>query len=127
MISGDEYDIAQADGHYAGGTIRVQIAALGAKKKYSTNASGGGPMVSVREQLIPPRYNRRSTLCVTISADPAQNQHDFDLKEQKHPCLRPAYPPNTDVYTSLDPWHYGTASNIDFGWQFDKAIAELVK
>jgi hypothetical protein len=80
MIHDGKYDIPKDKGPYAGGTYRVQITALGANKTYSPNVSGAGPMVSVREQLIPPRYNQQSTLRVAISADPAQNQHDFDLK-----------------------------------------------
>ena len=66
------------DGPYAGGTYRVEITALGAEKTYSPNLSGEGPIISVREQLIPPEYNQQSTLRVTISADPAR--HNFDLK-----------------------------------------------
>ena len=80
VIEDGHYDIPKDDGPYAGGAYRVEITALGAEKTYSPNVSGVGPMVSVREQLIPPRYNQQSTLRVTISADPAQHQHDFDLK-----------------------------------------------
>jgi hypothetical protein len=80
VIEDGRYDIPEDDGPYAGGTYRVEITALGEEKTYSPNVSGEGPMINVREQLIPPEYNQQSTLRVTISADPAQHQHNFDLK-----------------------------------------------
>jgi len=79
-ITKGQYDIPACSGPYVGGVYRVEITAFGAEKTYSPNVSGVGPIVSVREQLIPPRYNQQSTLRVTISADPAQHQHNFDLK-----------------------------------------------
>ena len=79
-IEEGRYEIAARSGPCARGVYRVEITASGPEKTYSPNASGAGPMVTVREQFIPLAFNQKSTLLVAISADPAQNQHDFDLK-----------------------------------------------
>ena len=55
VIQDGKYDIPKDDGPYAGGTYRVQITALGVEKSYTPNVSGAGPIVSVRDQLIPPK------------------------------------------------------------------------
>lgn len=79
-IKDGQYEIPKQIGPYAKGVYRVEITAMGPEKTYSPNASGAGPFYPVREELIPPKYNRQSILRVTISSDPEKNQLDFPLK-----------------------------------------------
>lgn len=79
-IKNGQYEIPQHMGPYAKGVYRVEITAMGPEKTYSPNASGEGPFYTVREQIIPPIYNQRSTLRVTISSETTKNQHDFHLR-----------------------------------------------
>ncbi|MCS7303545.1 MAG: hypothetical protein NZ602_00350 [Thermoguttaceae bacterium] len=79
-IKNGQYEIPKHIGPYAKGVYRVEITAMGQEKTYSPNASGQGPFYTVREQIIPPAYNQRSTLRVTISPEPDKNQHDFHLR-----------------------------------------------
>ena len=78
-IQDGRYDVPSRVGPIAHGVYRVEISAMGAEKTYSPNVSGAGPRVTVREELLPPAYNQKSTLRVTVSDDPPRNQHDFDL------------------------------------------------
>ncbi len=80
QIKNGQYEIPKHIGPYAKGVYRVEITAMGPEKTYSPNASGEGPFYTVREQLLPPIYNQRSTLRVTIWPEPDKNQHDFHLK-----------------------------------------------
>lgn len=78
VIQDGRYNIPKSKGPYAGVAYRVEITALGAAKSYTPNVSGAGPMVNVREQVIPPQYNQHSTLSVTISPD--KPEYDFELE-----------------------------------------------
>ena len=79
-IEQGRYDVPARTGPYAGGVYRVEITALGPERTYSPNVSGEPPLITVRDPLIPPAFNRDSTLRVTIADRTGDNQHDFDLE-----------------------------------------------
>ena len=58
----------------------MQITGTGPARSYSPNASGVGPKFTVREQYIPPQFNKNSRLRVTIKERGSENEHDFDLE-----------------------------------------------
>ncbi len=79
-IEQGKYDLPSTKGPRAGGTYRVEITALGSNETtYVPNASGQGLPTTVREQFIPPEYNRQSTLRITVSPNETENQRDFAL------------------------------------------------
>lgn len=73
------YDVAADQGPIAGGSYRVEIKGLGKPRKYTPNASGEGPFIEVRDNFVPAKYNRETTLTVTVSDKPAENRHYFTL------------------------------------------------
>ena len=79
-IKDGQYEVKAAGGVPAG-TCRVEI--KGFNPLPQSNKPPGGPdlvmMREAKEQYIPMKYNRESTLEVTISADGGQ-VHDFDLQ-----------------------------------------------
>lgn len=79
-INAGQYDLSQVDGPRAGGTYRVEITAYGNERSYTPNASGQGPTVVVRQQVLPAKFNRNSTLNLKVSVRAEENRHDFDLK-----------------------------------------------
>jgi len=78
-IANGHYDIPARSGPRAGGTYRVEITAYGPERQYSPNVSGEGPNISVRDQLIPPKFNQNSSLRATITDVNTRDTHDFDL------------------------------------------------
>lgn len=78
-IDDGRYDIPGRSGPRAGGTYRVEITAYGPEREYSPDVSGKGPTISVRDQLIPPKFNQNSSLRATITDADTRDTHDFDL------------------------------------------------
>lgn len=79
-----KYDVAEKGGPRPAGVYRVEI--TGVKKtgkKITPPKSEGNQLVDELAPLIPPEYNTRSTLKVTISLDPKQNEIDFNLPVKK--------------------------------------------
>lgn len=79
-IRDGKYVIPKADGPLANGTYRVEISAIAKKGKSLPNVvDPGGPSLAVFEELIPPSYNRDSTLTMKTSEDTNANNFDFSL------------------------------------------------
>ncbi len=80
IIEQGRYDIPTRSGPYAGGVYRVEITGVGPQRTYSPNLSGAGPKFTVRDQFIPPEFNQKSSLRVSVAARAEENQHDFELQ-----------------------------------------------
>ena len=81
-IKEGSYDIPTSAGPYAGGTYRVEVSSLEETgRKLENVVDPGGPALAVFLDRIPPDYNSRSTLSITVADDSSANQHDFELKE----------------------------------------------
>lgn len=77
-ITSGEYDIPARSGPRAGGIYRVEITAYGPERSYAP--APGFVAIPVRNQLLPPKFNRETTLRATISAQADDNRRDFDLR-----------------------------------------------
>jgi hypothetical protein len=71
------YEIDARGGPLPGGVYRVRISASKETGKVGSSKRYGQYKESV--SLIPPEYDSRSTLKVTISAKPGENEFDFRL------------------------------------------------
>lgn len=78
VITSGEYDIPARSGPRAGGVYRVEITAYGPERM--TTLGPDSPAFPVRDQLLPPKFNRESTLRASISAKVDENRLDFDLQ-----------------------------------------------
>jgi hypothetical protein len=81
LIQAGRYDLESNKGLLAGGTYKVSIAAMaktGNKQPHPIT-----PSVQVEEiaNLIPLRYNNRTTLQITVAHADAENQRDFHLQK----------------------------------------------
>lgn len=75
-----KYDIPKADGPIANGSYRVEISAIAKQGKSLPNVvDPGGPTLAVFEELIPPAYNRDSTLTMKPTENTSANTFDFNL------------------------------------------------
>ena len=78
LITYGRYDLPPTKGPRAGVTYRVSIEGLektGRKIRSPQHPEGNDE----KKQFIPPEYNTRSKLQITVSANPAENQHNFPL------------------------------------------------
>ena len=74
------YDVAAAHGPREGGVYQVRITALKKTGKTMPNImKPGGPPVELEDNFIPPKYNRESTLKITVTAEAAGKGIDFRL------------------------------------------------
>jgi hypothetical protein len=78
-IDRGKYDVRKQDGPRAGGVYRVEITAFDTERSYTPNASGRGPITTIREQFLPAKYNRESQLRLEVAPLGDENRHDFDL------------------------------------------------
>lgn len=79
-IKDGKYEIPKEDGPLANGSYRVEISAIAKKGKSLPNVvDPGGPSLAVFEELIPPVYNRSSTLSMKPTEDTGANNFDFAL------------------------------------------------
>ncbi len=78
-IEQGSYDLPAQSGPYAGGVYRVEITGTGPERQYSPNLSGKGPTFTVRDQFIPPEFNQKSRLRVSVADRTKDNRHDFEL------------------------------------------------
>jgi hypothetical protein len=74
------YDVPAARGPLVGGTYKVRI--NGYAKTGRKIEAGPGAFVDAYDNLIPARYNTRTTLQVVISSTASENHHDFALEAQ---------------------------------------------
>lgn len=79
-IRDGKYDIPKSEGPLVNGNYRVEISAIAKQGKSLPNVvDPGGPSLAVFEELIPPAYNRDSTLTMKTSDDKSANTFDFSL------------------------------------------------
>jgi hypothetical protein len=79
-IKQGRYDVPSTAGLVSGGKYRVEITALRPVGKQLPNIiERGGPPLQASENYIPPTYNAKTTLAVTVSDDSSKNQFDFKL------------------------------------------------
>lgn len=79
-IKDGRYDVAAVHGPREAGTYQVRITAM--KKTGKTMANimvSGGPRLELEENYIPSKYNRESTLKITVTAEAASKGIDFAL------------------------------------------------
>ena len=81
-IKAGRYDVPEAKGPRAGGTYRVEITAAGKERLYDPSATpkASSTAVTVRDQLLPPRFNTASTLRAEIAPDSDSHHQDFTLQ-----------------------------------------------
>jgi hypothetical protein len=80
LIKNGRYDMPAMKGPRAGVTYRVSIEGLKktGKKIVSPQAPDGA---DEKNQFIPPEYNSRSMLKITVSKQATENQKDFSLEK----------------------------------------------
>lgn len=81
-IKAGRYDVPEAKGPRAGGTYRVEITAAGKERLYDPSATpkASSTAVTVRDQLLPPRFNTASTLRAEIAPGSDSHHQDFTLQ-----------------------------------------------
>jgi hypothetical protein len=80
-IVNGRYEVLAAHGAREGGVYQVQITAL--KKTGKTIANimdANGPPMELEDNFIPPKYNRESTLKVTVTPEAAGKAINFELQ-----------------------------------------------
>jgi len=81
-IRDGRYDIPASAGLRVAGVYRVEIASVAPSGQYANYHFGDGvPPLGLLENPVPPRYNRDSTLRVTIWSSASQNVFDFELEK----------------------------------------------
>jgi hypothetical protein len=79
-IRAGHYDIPAKDNLLAGGTYSVEVRGLRkARRKLADPLNPAGPALEVQENYIPPEYNVRSRLKVTVATDASEQRLDFAL------------------------------------------------
>lgn len=80
-IKEGRYEVAAARGARERGTYQVRITALKRTGKTMPNIfRPGGPPLEVEDNFIPPKYNRESTLKITITAEAVGKRIEFNLR-----------------------------------------------
>jgi hypothetical protein len=72
--------VAALQGPREGGIYQVRITAMKKTGKTIPNIfQAGGPPLELEDNFIPPKYNRNSTLKITVTAEAATKGIDFSL------------------------------------------------
>lgn len=80
-IQNGEFEVpAVANGLIVGGVYKVSISAMVGSGKFTRNPVAPGGKSETLKELLPPRYNEKSELQITVSANADENKHDFQLK-----------------------------------------------
>jgi hypothetical protein len=77
-ITQGDYDIPARSGPRANGVYRVEITSYGPPQ--TDPSAPGAPAGIVRDQVLPPQFNRETMLRARISANADANRFDFDLE-----------------------------------------------
>lgn len=83
LIRDGRYDMPAKKGPRAGVTYRVSIDGL--EKTGKKMKTPMGTEEDEKKEFIPPEYNVRSTLQITVSMTPSENQKDFILEKPGEP------------------------------------------
>jgi hypothetical protein len=79
-IADGHYEVAALQGPREGGIYQVRITAMKKTGKTIPNIfKPGGPPLELEDNFIPPKYNRNSTLKITVTAEAATQGIDFSL------------------------------------------------
>jgi hypothetical protein len=79
-IQAGHYDIPAKDNLLAGGTYTVEVRGLRrARRKITDPLNPAGARLEVQENYIPPEYNLRTRLKVTVARDASEQRLDFAL------------------------------------------------
>ena len=79
VISNGRYQVPREKGPLAGGTYRVEI--TGRRPSDKTFQIAPGVEAEIKQQFIPPDYNRESSLSIKFDENDSSQQHDFPLKK----------------------------------------------
>lgn len=81
-IVAGRYDVPAVNGLCTGGTYRVEITAAGTERLYDPSAAptASSIPVTVREQVLPLKFNTASTLRAEIASAPDGHHQDFILQ-----------------------------------------------
>jgi hypothetical protein len=75
------YDLPAKEGLIADGTYRVEIVHLKPSDEWIRIPDNPKVLIQISKNYIPPMYNVKSTLKVTVSGSSSANQFDFKLKK----------------------------------------------
>lgn len=70
---------AVQQGLRTGGAYAVRIVSLAGRGNFAKDPNAPGGQREALENIIPARYNETSELQITVSAEPAENVHEFVL------------------------------------------------